>query len=96
MKDIKEFFESVDIEPGWIDKNTLGMLDNQREIVVLNIQLIVLGVLLHEFYHWKYPGIMSEETIEKMATNRINKMSIKQIMNTFNILMAIVGLKEEG
>jgi hypothetical protein len=83
MKKFYEFLESHEIVFCWIDKNTFGQINFLQETVFLNFMLFVADTILHEYYHFQHPE-WTEGQVIKATTNKVNRLSVKEIINIVN------------
>jgi len=61
----------------WIDKDTYGIIHYDEKILI-NLNLMVVHVFLHEYYHMKYPDY-SEKKVESMACRKLKRMTKAEI-----------------
>jgi hypothetical protein len=78
MKRIKECLEEYDLFFRWIDKQTYGLIEETKQVITINLELMVLEVFLHEYLHYRYPN-WSERRVERETFRRIKKMPIRDI-----------------
>lgn len=87
-KEIMEFIEEFQVIFGWIDKKTLGLYKPEEEEVVINIYLLIMETLLHEYLHHKYPNL-DEQTIELMTRAKVQALTVNDIKE---IVLHTIGL----
>lgn len=75
---IKEFIEDYEIVFRWIDKNTFGLIDQEKNRVIINLYLFIAETFLHEYYHNVFP-MKDERFVEDKAIKKIHKMKIGEI-----------------
>jgi hypothetical protein len=78
MKKIKEFIKEVDLFFSFISKQTYGIINFEKDTVVINIDLLLVEVFIHEYIHWLHND-WSEKRVEKATTRKINRMTVMQI-----------------
>jgi hypothetical protein len=82
--EILEFLEEFDVKFEWINKKTLGLYKPEEEEIIINIYLLIMETLLHEYLHHKYPNL-GENEIELLTQAKVQTISvndIKEIVNT--------------
>lgn len=92
MKDFyKWLFESDwDFKIDWINKKTYGRISPYSTTVTINMRLMLIETLMHEYYHSVYPSA-SEQGIEFAARIAVYRLTVKQIYEITNDFMAIYG-----
>lgn len=63
----------------WTSKKTYGTINPAKSLVKINIRLMLIETLYHEFYHTKYP-LLDESAIEKMAQAKVQSLSVSEII----------------
>ena len=66
------------IQFGWIDKDTLGIADYDKKLIVINWEIMVVSTWLHEDAHRRHPNWNEKRTLafDKKALQR---MTVKEI-----------------
>ena len=67
-----------EIEIGWIDKTTDGIIVEDAKKITLNLYLMLTSTMVHEMMHALFPA-MSERRIETKTRKYILKMSVEEI-----------------
>lgn len=83
LKEKREIMDFIngnecEIELSWINKNTYGAVNDDRDKILLNLYLIIAEVIIHEFMHCKYPSA-SEERIERKTNRKIKRLTVMEI-----------------
>lgn len=80
MKKILEFLESRECEVnfGWLGKNTFGQLDYEKDVITINILLLLAATYIHECLHYLYSE-KSEEEICEMTNKALNRLPVSLI-----------------
>ena len=78
MKKIKECLNEYDLFFRWIDKKTYGLLEEDKQRITINVELMVLEVFLHEYLHYRYPK-WGERRVEKETIRRMNRMTVRDM-----------------
>ncbi len=71
----------------WIDKNSDGEINDEKEEIIINLDRLVAKVFLHEYMHHSHPEEDDEDKIEKMACDRLNRMGVEEIKSMAKKLM---------
>ena len=74
----------------WTSKKTYGTMNPQTSVVKINIRLMLIETLYHEYYHTQYPNF-DEPTIEKMAQAKVQSLSVNEIIRITDKFVAIWG-----
>ena len=85
---IKEFLESgeYEIKFEWINKQTYGLIDREKQIIYLNFYLLIIETLVHEYLHYS-SGSDNEKFIEKKTDKVVDRMTVKEIKKLLKIAM---------
>ena len=87
-------FESEwDFEFCWTSKKTYGTINPRKSLVKINIRLMLIETLYHEFYHTKYP-MLDEVSIEKMAQAKVQSLSVSEIVRITDKFVGVWGKGE--
>lgn len=80
MKEIIEFLFDSDYRfvCTWTNKKTYGDINPRKNRVRINVRLMLMETLLHEFYHYKYPKA-PEVTVEYLAQAKTQELTKKEI-----------------
>lgn len=80
MKEILDFIENAGFRYvySWIDKKTYAMVDHEDKVIVINMELIVADMFLHEYFHSKYSRLGEEEIIKK-TSNKLKRLKVSKI-----------------
>jgi len=67
--------EKLDLEVGWIDKDTVGMLDLKDDTIKVNVATALATIVIHEVLHSIYPNkdedwILIQEEKHRQRMNR--------------------------
>jgi hypothetical protein len=75
----------------WRNKKHLGLINRQKKIITINIELFVVIMLIHELLHEKHPLLREEEiiakawrVIDRMKTVQIRQLARKLLPDNFN------------
>lgn len=85
MKKIKDFIREVEFEIGWTSKKSVGVYDPKEDTVIINIYLLVVETVIHEYMHYQYPKL-EEDKIEKMAQAKVSSLTVNQIMEIYSLV----------
>ena len=93
MQEIIEFLNSneYEIQIRWINKFTCGIIDNKKEIIVINLWLMIADTMIHEFLHYKYPKASEREILAK-TFKKLNRLTVKQI---YDLAVKVVDVSNE-
>ena len=94
MEDLREFFFNSEYEFKfeWINKTAYGDIDPAEELVRINVRLMLLETMLHEYYHYTYPSA-SELEVELRTRAKVQAMSVSEIFQLTNEFVATWGGK---
>ena len=92
MEEICEFLFNSDYEFSfeWINKRTYGDINPNENKVRVNVRVMLMETLLHEFYHHKYPKA-DEKAVERLAQARMRRLTIQQIYYLTETFVALWG-----
>jgi hypothetical protein len=92
MRKIKECLKENDLFFRWIDKQTYGLIEEDKQEITINIELLILEVMIHEYLHWRFPD-KKERWIEKETDRRLKKMTRKEIQKYIRYIFRKARLK---
>lgn len=84
------FDSEWDFEFCWTSKKTYGTINPGKSLVKINIRLMLIETLYHEFYHTKYPSF-DESAIERMAQTKVQSLSVNEIIRITDKFVAYWG-----
>lgn len=90
MEKILEFIESRECEIvfRWIDKKTEGKMNVEKEIICLNLHLMIASAFLHEYFHYiKDSNGKSEAEIEAQVDKFLKSLRVGQIQQIAHKVM---------
>jgi hypothetical protein len=64
---------------GWTNKKDWGLMEPDKQRIIINVELIFAELLAHEFSHIKYPDEKDENVIWEKARKIINRMTIREV-----------------
>lgn len=62
----------------WLDKKTEGLIEYDKELISINLQLLVVTVFVHEALHAEHPD-WEEERVEEATYRQVEKMKVREI-----------------
>jgi hypothetical protein len=85
---IQEFIESGEykIRFGWLNKSTYGIIDREKEEIILNVVLLTTEVMVHEYLHWKTQSD-DEKFIEKKTDQTVKRMTVQELHELFQLVI---------
>lgn len=78
MRKIKECLKENELFFEFIDKKTYGLMDYSKGTISVNLDLLIVEVVLHEYLHWRYPE-WRERKIEKETDKRLARMTVREM-----------------
>lgn len=78
----------------WTNKYTLGICDYDSNEILLNVCLMLVDIMMHEYLHYRYPHL-KECQVKKRTQEHIRRTSIKEIRAVAYELICDLGLTEE-
>ena len=78
MKRLKECLEENELFFKWIDRNTYGIIEEEKQRITINLELLVLETFVHEYLHWRFPK-WSEKRVERETERRMKRMTLKEV-----------------
>lgn len=90
MEEIEEFLfgGNWSFRFDWISKKTYGDMNPRTMDVRINVRLMIIETLFHEFYHTKFPRA-NEAQVEKMAQAKVQSLTVSEIFNLTDRFVAI-------
>ena len=85
MRKIKECLKENELFFSWINKQTYGLMEHDKQRITINIELHVLETFLHEYIHWRFPD-KGERWVEKETNRRLKRMPIKDVTKYVKII----------
>jgi hypothetical protein len=92
VRKIKECLKENDLFFQWINKQTYGLIEEDKQKITINIELLILEVMIHEYLHWRFPD-KKERWIEKETDRRLKKMTRKEILKYVRYIFRKARLK---
>lgn len=92
MKKIKECLEENELFFKFIDKQTYGTLEEDKQKITINLELHIVETFTHEYLHWRFPN-KGERWIEKETDRRLKKMTVKEIQKYCRYIFKKARLK---
>ena len=78
MKRIKECLKENELFFHFIDKQTYGILNEEQQKIIINLELLVVETFLHEYLHWRHPN-WKEKKVERETDKRLKRMTVKEM-----------------
>jgi hypothetical protein len=80
FKEIVEFIcqGEYKFQFGWIDKNTYGLIERDKETITVNYPLLITEILIHEILH-ATTGSDNEKSINLQTTNTLKRLTVEEI-----------------
>lgn len=80
-----------DVEIGWISKKIEGEIDHTKEKIILNLDLLIAGVFVHEWLHNENPT--DEESVIWEKTEKVlSRLKVEEIKMITQTILKRAGL----